>query len=158
MISLEKFYRNLEAGIYTDDLERYAIDSMVTQYHTRQENLSVMKMIKGIIKHYRYLITFTKDKKKTLPDNDTIEKYIIKQIKRKPLNIVTAYYVREGDDKDKQVHWHVVCETTKPLKKDRFNYYIKKFGNIDLSRTKAQNIEEGINYITKDNVPTKLDL
>lgn len=158
MISLEQFYRNLQSNFYEDNLQQYAIDSRVTAYHSRQEHREMMTLVSGIVKHYRYLITFTKDKKKKLPENQIIEKYIEKQIKRKPLKVVCAYIVREGDDISTHVHWHVVCETLKPLKKDRFNYYIKKFGNIDISRTKAQNIEEGINYITKENEPREIEL
>ncbi len=103
---------------------------------------------------YRYMLTFT------LPDThkhdeDVVEAYIIKQLKRKPLKIVEAHLAKEYTKK-KTAHWHAVIASTIPLKKDRFSYYKTLYGNMDLSRTKAQNTEkgvnltEGLNYINKE--------
>ncbi len=113
-----------------------------------------------IIKSYRYLITFTIDPKKYENQEipyDGIEEYIIKQFtSRKALKISKAYISKEGDGVEKHIHWHVNVESTKSLTKDRFNYYIKKYGNIDFSPTKSQNLESGINYISKDTLPRQI--
>lgn len=104
-------------------------------------------------KTYRYLITFTL--KNDTFEEDEVEKYIIKQLKRKPLQIIGAHINKEYTKKGR-AHWHASIESIKSLKKDRFHYYIKKYGNIDISKTKAQNLEEGINYISKDSISKKI--
>lgn len=113
----------------------------------------------NLSKRYRYLITFTVNTKlNTLPYSE-VKKYIVKQLNRKPLKIVRAYIVEEGfenPDKSKgqkHKHYHVAIESTKFIKKNRFNYYIKKIGNIDVSKTKLDSLEEAINYISKDSTP-----
>lgn len=104
------------------------------------------------VKKYYYLVTFTINRKICVKSDDDIEKYIIKQVKREPLKIQKAYMVREGGTK-KHTHWHVALYTTKSLKKDRFHYYIKTIGNIDISKTNQDSLEEAINYISKENTP-----
>lgn len=95
---------------------------------------------------YRYMVTFTL---RSLPeDEDVIEGYIISQFHRAPLQVVEAHISKEYTQTGVP-HWHVVVTTRKCLKKDRFHYYIKKYGNIDISRTKAQTLDEGLNYINK---------
>lgn len=113
----------------------------------------LLKAYNPFNKKYVYLCTFTK--KNAEDDDDEIEKYIKKQFKRKPLKVVEAYIVKEKTKADVS-HWHVAVETEKPLKKDRFNYYIKKYGFIDISKNKEQNIDTTINYISKDILPTKI--
>lgn len=105
------------------------------------------------IKYYHYLVTFTL--KPTIPKSqwDSIEDYIKNQFKREPLKIHEAHITREYTKK-LVAHWHVSVTTTKPLKKDRFNYYIQQYGNIDISKSKAQNLEEGLNYINKCSTST----
>lgn len=110
----------------------------------------LMDEYNGVKKTYRYLITFTLDPKKGPHNIEKIEEYIVKQFHRKPLGILHAEYVKEGNGQDKHIHWHAAVETSKPLKKDRFNYYIKLYGKLDISRTKAQNLEETLNYINKE--------
>lgn len=105
-------------------------------------------------KRYFYLLTFTlRDEAMDLINN--AEQYIIKQASRKALKFVQFYYVKEFHKSGKP-HWHVSCETLKPLKKDRFNYYTKLYGHVDLSRTKAQTMDEALNYISKSSKPTKI--
>lgn len=114
--------------------------------------------VHGVVKQYFYLITFTVDPKKQ-GDKSTndIKKYILKQLLRKPLNIVEAYLVQEGGAPSKKhIHWHAVVRSTKPIKKDRFHYYIKTIGNIDVSRTKTDTIQEALNYISKEHQPTRV--
>lgn len=104
---------------------------------------------------YRYMLTFT-----VKPDckekEDDIEKYIEKQItERTPLKIRQAWITKEYTKAGKP-HWHCAIESEQIIKKDRFHYYIKKYGFLDISKTKAQNLEEAKNYISKDSTPKKL--
>lgn len=119
----------------------------------------VMDEISGKVKTYCYLCTFTKDptKVKDVTD-DFLFSYVKKQFLREPLKIVTAYIAQEGgeDDENKHVHWHVAVKTTKPLKKDRFNYYIKKYGNIDIDKSKCNTIDEAVNYLSKTSTPIQV--
>lgn len=99
-------------------------------------------------RRYNYLITFTL--KPEVTDEDEVEAYIIKQLHRTPLQIIEAHLSKEYT-KAGRAHWHVPVTTTTPLKKDRFNYYIKKYGNIDISKNKStNNLEESLNYINKE--------
>lgn len=107
-------------------------------------------------KRYFYLITFTTDPTKVkVEDEEEVEKFIISQADRTALQFTNFYYVKENH-KSGRSHWHCAVQTKKPLKKDRFNYYQKIYGNVDLSRTKAQTIQEALNYISKDGVPNQL--
>ena len=101
------------------------------------------------------MITFTRDPKKDTNKED-VYKYICKQFKRKPLNITEAWIVEEGNDDDKHIHWHVFVETSKPLKKDRFSYYIKKIGQIDFARHKSTNKDSALEYMSKEATPIQL--
>lgn len=110
---------------------------------------------------YRYLITFTLDPKKgDIKCNKYIAKvsaYVVKQLRRKPLGLSNVYFVQEGGDQDnKHIHWHASVTATKPLKKDRFDYYKKLYGNVDISHTKAQTQDEAINYMSKQSTPVLL--
>lgn len=116
---------------------------------------------------YQYLITFTKNPKllaqrhKNINDrnilNNEIKEYIKKQFHREPLKIKEAWLIEEGDDVDKHVHWHVGVRTTKPLKKDRFNYYKEKYGNLDINKSKCdEDLQEVINYMSKTGLPERI--
>lgn len=127
-----------------DDLQ------LLSKLSTRQINAAIDAMRK----EYMYLVTFTIDTKKYTEKNyDEIKKYIIKQFQRKPLQVTKAQIVQEGNGKDKHIHWHVAVHTMTPLKKDRFHYYIKKYGNIDISKSKSNSYDELQNYISKEVVP-----
>lgn len=102
---------------------------------------------KTIGKKYLYMITFTL--KEDMEDYDEIERYIIKQGSRKALKL-TQWTVKREYTKQGRAHWHVLAESTKCLKKDRFNYYISKYGFIDISRSKTGESDEILNYITKE--------
>ncbi len=105
---------------------------------------------------YNYMITFT-----LRPDipykeiEDSIEQYIVRQFKRAPLQILRSHYVKEYT-KAGVPHWHVAVETTKCLKTDRFNYYKKLYGHVDISASRHKNYDILLNYLAKDNLPIKL--
>lgn len=99
------------------------------------------------------MLTFTL--KKDDEDEDKVEAYIKKQLHRKPLQIVEAHIVKEYTKKGR-AHWHTPLTTLTPLKKDRFHYYEKQYGFVEINKTKAQNLEEGLNYINKDNQSVKI--
>ncbi len=111
-------------------------------------------------KNYHYLITFTL-KPNTSCDEENIkliQDYIISQLTQRPsLQIKEAHIVKELT-KNNMPHWHCAVRTHKCIKKDRFNYYIKKYGFIDICKTHAQTLQESINYMSKSNTPTKLSL
>lgn len=76
-----------------------------------------------------------------------VEKYIEAIVERK-LDITHLAYVKELH-KSGRPHWHALVISKRILKKDRFITFIKKFGNIDISRNKAQKMETVIEYISK---------
>ena len=105
-------------------------------------------------KDYIYMITFTLKPSYDGPDEE-VELFIEAQAERKALNIKKFVYVKEKTKKGVS-HWHALVVTDKCLKKDRFNYYIKKYGNIDISRNKAQTDQEILNYLSKSGTPKQL--
>lgn len=138
----------MRSGELTDeDLSYMTNDSFHKEF--------VKYVTKKDLKKYRYLITFTlpEDHKH---DEDEVEHYIVKQFQQRPvLQIEKAYMVKERTQKD-IAHWHVAVCSTRCLKKDRFNYYIKKYGFVDISKSKAQHLEESLNYISKEVLPKKI--
>ncbi len=104
------------------------------------------------IKKYLYMLTFTLRDDIDISDTDTVEAYILKQMSRGPLHIKKSHYVRELT-KANRPHWHVAVETTKPLKKDRFNYYEKKYGFVQINKSSHKNYPTIINYLSKDSLP-----
>lgn len=143
----EEFNAAIAKGNTTDN------DDMLLRTFMDRRFMDYFKLKNLEGKTHRYLVTFTL--KNDDFDEDEVHKYIEKQLHRKPLKIVQAYLVKEYT-KAGRAHWHSALETTKPLKKDRFQYYIKQYGLIDISKTKAQNIEEGINYTSKDSKAIKI--
>lgn len=103
-------------------------------------------------KKYIYMLTFTlRDKE----DYAKAREYIYRQHLREQLKVM-SYYVVEELTKKGMPHFHVAIQTEKPLKKNRFNYYSKLYGNIDLSRTKGQTVDSVLNYMSKCNEPEQL--
>ncbi len=102
-------------------------------------------------KQYIYLVTFTVDPKK-VPDYKTriteIEGFIQAQGLRTALHLSKYSFVREYTKKGVP-HWHACVVSDKCLKKDRFQYYTKKYGSIDISKNKAQQTSEMLNYMSK---------
>lgn len=105
-----------------------------------------------VIVKYIYMITFTLSDKKHY---DKAKEYIYRQHERKALKIL-HYHVVEELTKKGIPHWHTAVESEKPLKKDRFNFYTKTYGFVDLSRTKAQTIDSCLNYMSKSNTIKQL--
>lgn len=109
---------------------------------------------------YRYLITFTLSPKLNtdLDPKDlekVVEELVVSTAKREALGITYFAFAKEYTKKG-VAHWHVAIETTKCLKKNRFQYYTKTYGNVDISKTKGTTLIEALNYISKDTVPTVL--
>lgn len=106
-------------------------------------------------KKYCYLVTFTLKPEIGDDQVDEIENYIKAQFKRTPLKVDEAHIVRELTKKGKP-HWHVVVQTSIPLLKNRFAYYKKIYGFIDISKTKCQTLDNGLEYISKSGTPEKV--
>lgn len=96
---------------------------------------------------YAYFITFTL---KPSADEEHAQKLIDDTINRQEaLGLLEMRYVKEHT-KAGQAHWHCYVRSTKPIKKDRFNYYIKKCGNIDIKSAKSKDAREIENYMLKE--------
>lgn len=107
-------------------------------------------------KYYYYMCTFTLD---PVIKGDMIlkaEKYIEDQFTGRPaLRVAEAYIVKEMTAANRE-HWHVSVKTEVSLTKDRFNYYTRIYGNVDISKNKSQSLHDGLNYLSKDNPPKRL--
>lgn len=101
------------------------------------------------LKRYFYMVTFTVDRKKCKDPEEDIEYCIELQGKRAALQIIKFEYVKEYT-KNNVPHWHALVITKKPLAKDRFSHYIKKIGNIDISKSKSQYSQHIYDYIKKE--------
>jgi len=148
------------------------VQQLITQTNDQKEFLKVVESIPPIYwwdtmceyrkqmkrkqkKYYFYLVTFTL-RAEIEENNKLIEDYIISQFEdRPPLHIEEAYIAQELTKKGKP-HWHVAVKTGTCLKKDRFNYYIKKYGFVDISKSNHKSLKESLNYISKDTMPKKL--
>lgn len=107
---------------------------------------------------YYYLITFTRDRKKSKDrSDDYVEKYIHVQAKRaRALKIQRAVCCREHH-KDGKLHWHIAMITTEPLRRDAFAYYEKLFGKVHISLSKEyKSWDELYGYICKEDNITEL--
>jgi len=106
-------------------------------------------------KSYFYLVTFTL-KPECVAQADYIEEYIEKQFTKRPaLHVVTAHIARELTAAGVP-HWHVQVETSIPLCKDRFDYYCALYGHVDVSKTRSQNPQNTLEYISKSTNPKHL--
>jgi len=107
-------------------------------------------------KRYYYLITFTiKDYDKIDVMDSIIEKYIISRLRRTALQVEKAHIVKELTQ-NKVPHWHAAVKSKKYISKDRFKYYIKQYGNIDISKNHSQNYKTMLKYITKSNIAKQI--
>lgn len=102
---------------------------------------------------YRYMITFTLDPSKwpeISPERESMVDDLVKQQGlRTGLGIKKYSYVKEHHANGRP-HWHAFISTTKSLKRDRFNHYITRYGNIDISKSKAQTDANVLNYMSKE--------
>lgn len=157
---MEEFYNALKSNDMKKALKVYQRIFSDYENFTRAFK-KYAKSIEG--KSYYYLVTFTLDKtkEKTIKNLNSegglveIEKYIISQFQRPPLQVKKAYIVQE-ETKNGDPHWHVSVKTGTCLKKDRFNYYQKIYGYVDISKTRHKSMEESLNYISKSNTPTEI--
>lgn len=104
---------------------------------------------------FKYMITFTVDPKK-VPDLNSeekqvlIEKYIEKIIFK--VSDDRCYYAKEH--KDTNVHWHCIIYRNSALKsRDFVNFYKKKYGNVDISKSISANENNevnSVNYLQKE--------
>lgn len=140
---LKQFYI-IERGGNRDDLAKFMIKN--------QEEL--FKYLKNL-KTYRYMVTFTLNPKlvdvKNSQVQQVIEDYIIKQVNK---HSDTAYITREHAESN--CHWHVVLLRQRKFKYNEFNFYKRKYGNIDISLSKTESIEDGLKYISKENIPRRI--
>lgn len=109
---------------------------------------------------YIYMLTFTISPGKhpliTRELEELIENYIKSQFTRKALRVCEAHYVKEHH-KDGRPHWHVSVQTECAIKKSLFTYYQQKYGNIDFSRTKGKTVKTALTYMSKENIPIKIE-
>lgn len=101
-------------------------------------------------KEYKYMLTFTLDPKKVnLSDRavkSKIEDYIVNLLKTSEND--RFYYSREHDDSN--THWHVIVHRKVPLRQDKLTYYKKKYGNVDVSRSKDLSDKNSFAYLGKE--------
>lgn len=122
-----------------------------------------LKKRKKAEKTHRYLVTFTFDPKKLpaaesdYPDFfDIAEQYIENLAFSRQYSATHWAVVREhhAPPRDKICHFHVSVVSSKILKKSFFRYYVKTYGNIDISKSRVNTTEFAINYMQKENEPT----
>lgn len=99
-------------------------------------------------KYYYYLITFTLKPSIKKTEYEKIEKFILSQVTRPALKIKEAHYIKEYTKKNIP-HWHISIKSKKFIAKNRFNYYQKHYGNIDISKSTNKSLTESLNYINK---------
>lgn len=126
--------------------------NMLHSYSNKEIN-QTLNQLQGKIKTFLYMITFTLKHENIDPDE--VENYIKAQAKRKALKIIQFQLVKELC-KSGRAHFHALVQTTKCLKKDRFNYYIQQYGNIDISTSKTNDPQEIINYLSKQGTIEKI--
>lgn len=137
---------------YMNNLNR---NLSVTQMYDFHETLvRAMKDRLNSNNHYVYLLTFTLDPKKqphplSSRAIESIESIIAAQGRRAALQVLKYSFVREYH-KDGRPHWHALMVTKKCLRKDRFTPYLKKFGNIDISKSRSQQDGDVLNYMAKE--------
>ncbi len=147
---IEYRYDKMEFIAICRDIPDYEFWNIMNDFRKEMRNRN--------IKTYYYLVTFTISP--DIEDNqiDDIQSYIISQFENRPaLHICEAYICKEYT-KELRPHWHVAVSTHKSLKKDRFNWYQKKYGFVDVSKSKIKSLDESINYIAKEGIPMKLDI
>lgn len=133
--------------------------SVMTAHHAQMKRFISMynKYVDAFSneKVYRYLLTFTL-KPEAVSKSEQAQAWLYKQAERRDTLGIRRMFIARETTKKNVPHWHVAIETSKPLKADRFHYYRSLYGYVDLSRTKAQTIQEALNYISKESVPVEL--
>lgn len=96
---------------------------------------------------YAYFITFTL--KPDAKEEDAIALINNIPLRKDALGIISMDIVKEHTQNG-VAHWHSYITSTKPIKKDRFNYYIRKCGNIDVKKARTADKQEIENYMLKE--------
>lgn len=100
---------------------------------------------------YKYMITFTLDPKKvdltSSEQKNTIERYIVNLLKC--TDNFRFYYVREHEFTN--THWHAIVHRKIPFTQDKLAYYKRKFGNVQVNRSKELDDEFSLKYLGKEN-------
>lgn len=102
-------------------------------------------------KSYYYMGTFTiaPAKKHLFAE---AKDYIVQMVSRSALHLEQFAYVQE-QHKNGDPHFHVAVKSSKPIKKNRFAYYTKKFGFVDWSRSQCDSMHESLAYMSKEGEP-----
>lgn len=133
--------------------EQFFYEEIFKRSQLKEFREELLKQIKQKSKStYIYMLTFTL---KVKDHYDKAKEYIYRQHERTQLKVI-SYHVVEETTKAGMPHWHVAVQTEKPLKKNRFNYYSKLYGFVDLSRTKGQTVDTVLEYMSKSNTPEQL--
>ncbi len=144
----------IDEWMQMDSEQREFIDEDHLHWFANTEFLTLLKKrIKDAErKKYYYLLTFT-----LKPGADAVKakEYVIRIPERTPLQIIRCDYVEELTKNGVQ-HWHMSIVTTKALKKDRLQYYAQKYGAFDISKNKAQQYDEMLEYMAKTHVIVNL--
>ncbi len=106
-------------------------------------------------KRYYYLITFTLSDENKDADEVNVYNYIKSRLQRSALQVEKAHLVIEYTKQDRP-HYHASVISKKYISKDRFKYYIKKYGFVDISKNHSQNYETMLKYITKSDIPEQI--
>ncbi len=106
-------------------------------------------------KRYYYLITFTLSDENKDVDPTKVYKYIKTRLKAEGLKVVKAHLVQELTQQGRP-HWHASVKSSKYISKDRFKYYVNKFGFVDINKNHSQNYETMYKYITKSNTAEQI--
>lgn len=125
---------------------------------SKMHNSKIRDILFG--KEYVYMLTFTLDPKKNKFSEDLyndVEQYILKLIRR--ISFKKCIWVREGSDDDhKHTHWHIGIITNDFLRKSDYSKtYVKKYGNIDHSKSKTKDFKHIEDYLSKQSPPSNLD-
>ncbi len=132
---------------YLDHIYRY---NLYSEFHHEIKKYLAFQEIK--LKRYFYMITFTLNDENKDQDEKKIQKYIMSRVKRSALHVLKAHIVNEKTSKGTP-HWHVAVESSKYISKDRFKYYTKQYGFVDISKNHSQNYETIMKYISKESKP-----
>jgi len=107
------------------------------------------------VKTYEYMITFTLKADHPIHKIQKIENYIVRQVCRPALQILEAWIVKEKTKQNRD-HWHLSVKSKKFISRNRFNYYEKLYGYVDISKSTDKSLQESINYMSKCNIPYQL--
>lgn len=144
-MEISQHYYDLIIGGHKDAAAKYFLKHSATITRNMKEYFDTYHSPK---KEYHYMVTFNL-KPEVVSQADSIDEYVRKQFTSRPaLQVKEANIAREltkaGVD-----HWHVQVTTYLPLCKDRFDYYIAKYGFVEVSKTRSQNPQNTLQYLSK---------